>query len=412
MQDFFSKHFNNLIQALYDEGRFRSFIPLSRQTGKHPKALRMKEDSQSEVTIWCSNDYLGMSQNQKVIDTMKDAIDSNGAGSGGTRNISGTHTEIVALESEIAAMVDKEAALVFSSGYVANETALSTLGKSIPDVIILSDADNHASMILGIKHSGAEKKVFRHNDLNHLENILKSLPLDRPKLIAFESVYSMDGDIGHIEEICILAKKYNALTFLDETHGVGLYGERGGGVAQQRGISHLVDIIQGGLGKGVGVVGGYIAANKEIVEVIRSYGAGFIFTTSLPPAVAAAARASIKQFPKMSLVRAKLHRNVDSLKQLLREADIPFIENPSHIVPVMIGDSRLCKQVSDYLLEEESIYIQPINYPTVPRGTERLRVTPSPLHTEEQMQELVTAFKNVWEKYSIQNVDCSHLHIA
>ena len=398
----FSSHFESLIDDLKGEERYREFRELSRTAGESPAAVLCHKDSVAQpVTVWCSNDYLGMSQHPEVIAAMQDGAARHGAGSGGTRNISGTHTSIISLEDSLAKMVKKESALVFTSGYVANETALSTLGRVLPDCVILSDSANHASMIIGVCSSKAVKRIFRHNDLEHLEQILKEYPVDKAKIIAFESVYSMHGDFSPIKEICDLADKYGALTYIDETHGVGLYGDNGGGLAQEQGLADRIDFIQGGLGKGFGVLGGFVCGSGEAMDVIRSYGNGFIFTTSLPPAVAEAARASVDHLSKSGQERAEHRRVVAQVKRALLERGLPLIAGPSHIVPVQIGDSGLCNAVSKILLEEFSIYIQPINYPTVPRGEERLRITPTPGHSEADINYLADSMVEVWQRIGL-----------
>lgn len=393
--------FRRLIGELKEEGRYRIFRTLERFIGEYPEANWITEDGETRrVVVWCGNDYLGMGHHPKVISAMREAIDSHGAGSGGTRNISGTHSDLVHLEGELADLVGKESALAFGSGYVANETALSTLGRCLPDCVILSDAGNHASMIEGMRLSKVERKIFRHNDFTHLEELLAEVPSSSSKIVAFESVYSMDGDIAPIGTICEVAHRYGALTYLDETHAVGLYGSRGGGLAQEQGVSDQVDVIQGGFGKGFGVVGGFVAGSSPAMDVIRSFGCGFIFTTSIPPSIAAGVLASVKHLKSSSSERMQHRRIVSLTKEKLREAALPLLETTSHIIPVMIGDSVTCQAISDYLLEEEGVYIQPINYPTVPRGTERLRITPSPLHTEKQIGQMVQALRRAFNKIS------------
>lgn len=398
----YTTFFQDRIAALKSEGRYRVFAELARHAGRFPNASRFVDGEALPVTVWCSNDYLCMGQHPNVLKALHEAADECGAGAGGTRNISGTSRHHVALEAELASLHGTEAALLFTSGYTANLTALSTLGALLPDCLILSDALNHNSMIEGIRHSRAEKVVFRHNDLEHLESLLAAQPLERPKLIAFESVYSMDGDFGPIAEICDLAERYNALTYLDEVHGVGLYGHEGAGVAQRDGVMHRVDIIQGTLAKAFGVVGGYIAATPEICDAIRSYGQGFIFSSALPPAIAAAARASVSTVRHSPELREKHQERAATLKHLLREWRLPVMQSASHIVPVLVGDAARCKAATDMLLEDYGIYIQPINYPTVPRGTERLRLTPSPLHDDLQMRRLVEALASVWRRLDLK----------
>jgi 5-aminolevulinate synthase len=389
--------FKGAIDQVKLEGRYRVFANLKRQTGKFPRALWTKTDgSVLEVTVWCSNDYLGQGQNPVVIDAMHKAIDEAGSGSGGTRNISGTTWYHNALEEELADLHKKEAALVFTSGYVANEATLSTMAKILPGLIIYSDALNHASMIAGIRHGGAERHIFRHNDLEHLEALLARAPKDAPKLIAFESVYSMDGDIADIEGTVRLAEKYGALTYIDEVHAVGLYGAHGGGVAERDGIMDRIDIIEGTLGKAFGLLGGYIAAHSDIIDAIRSWAPGFIFTTSLPPAIAAGAQASIAYLKSHNEVREHHQERAHTLMSRLRSIGIPVFDSVSHIVPVRVGNPVHCKKISDMLLNDYGIYVQPINYPTVPKGTERLRFTPSPDHTDAMMDELILAMDKLW----------------
>jgi 5-aminolevulinate synthase len=391
-EDFFAERIN----ALQDEGNYRVFADLERKAGHFPRALNYHSDGTKEVTVWCSNDYLGMGQNKDVLAAMHEAIDKCGAGAGGTRNISGTNHYHVLLEEELAKLHQTEAALIFTSGYVANFTTLSTLGSKMPGMLIISDEQNHNSMIEGIRLGRSEKVVFKHNDLEDLERILKEHPLDRPKMIAFESVYSMDGDIAPIKEICDLADKYNAMTYLDEVHAVGLYGEHGAGVAERDGIMDRLTIIQGTMAKGFGIVGGYIAGSKAMCDFVRSFGQGFIFSTSLPPSIAAGCRASIQYVSQHNDIRIRHQARAKYLRDKLDAAGIPHIHNPSHIIPVMVGDPVLCKQASDMLMEEYNHYVQPINYPTVPKGTERLRFTPSPFHTEKMMDELVDCLVKVW----------------
>jgi 5-aminolevulinate synthase len=398
----YEAYFSNSIAGLKQEGRYRVFADLERQVDRFPTALyRDSAGNPREVTVWCSNDYLGMGQHPSVRAAMHEAIERYGTGAGGTRNIAGTTHEHVLLEETLAALHGKEAALVFTSGYVANETTLSTLGRLLPGCMILSDALNHNSMIEGVRHSRAEKIILKHNDLADAEEKLAALPRDRAKVLAFESVYSMDGDIAPIEGYCDLAERYNALTYLDEVHAVGMYGERGGGVAQRDGIERRIDIIQGTLGKAFGMVGGYIAASRATVDFIRSNAPGFIFTTALPPVIAAGARASIRHLMQSGQERAAQQNRVAAVKSRLAELGIPVIENPSHIVPVMVGDATLCKQVTDRLLSDFNIYVQPINYPTVPRGTERVRITPGPLHTDAMIDHLVRSLDSVWQQFKL-----------
>ena len=400
----YNKFFKQTINQLRYEGNYRVFADLEKIAGNFPQALNYKDNSVSEVTVWCSNDYLGMSQNKIVLDSMIDAINKVGAGSGGTRNISGTNHYHVLLERELCYLHQKESALLFNSGYLANQATLSTLGKKLPECIIFSDEKNHASMIQGIKNSGAKKVIFKHNDLEDLEKKLKKNSSVKSKVIAFESVYSMDGDFSPIGSICSLAKKYNALTFLDEVHAVGIYGERGAGVAERDKVMDQVDIIQGTLAKAFGVIGGYITAKKETIDFVRSFSSGFIFTTSLPPCIAAGAYASIRHLKFSSSEREKLFKVVSDLKNALKKNNIPFIDNKSHIIPVIIGDPILCKKASQMLLDDFQVYVQPINYPTVTRGTERLRITPSPLHDDAMIVELVHAITEVWEALDIASL--------
>lgn len=398
----YTAHFRAQLNRLKAENRYRHFVELERIVGRHPVALRHHNGAAQEVTVWCSNDYLGMGQNEIVRSAMKEAIDKVGAGAGGTRNISGTTHYHVLLEQELADLHGTEAALVFTSGYVANEAALSTIGAQIPDCVLVSDADNHASMIAGIRHSLTEKAVFAHNDLEDLERKLQAIDINRPKVIVFESVYSMDGDISPINAICDLADKYNAMTYLDEVHAVGMYGPRGAGVAERDGAMDRITVIQGTLAKAFGVIGGYIAGSAAMIDFIRSYASGFIFTTALPPAVAAGALASVRHLKTSSVEREQQQERAATLKQLLRDADLPVMESESHIVPVLVGDPVLCKQVTDELMDRHQIYVQPINYPTVPKGTERLRLTPGPLHSDDDMAHLVNSLQEIWGRLAIQ----------
>ncbi len=393
----YAEHLRAALDAVRREGRYRVFADVKRRRGQFPSAERFSEGKSSPITVWCSNDYLGMAQNPGVIAAMHEALDAVGAGSGGTRNISGTTHYHVELEAEIADLHDKEAALLFTSAYVANDATLSTLVKLIPGCVILSDEKNHASMIAGIRHGGGPKRIFRHNDLADLEEKLKEFPLSAPKIIAFESVYSMDGHIAPIEAICDLAKKYNALTYLDEVHAVGLYGPRGGGIAERDGVMDRIDIINGTLAKGFGVMGGYIAASRDLVDAVRSYASGFIFTTSIAPVLAAGALASIRHLKSSNAERERHQERAAMVKRRLTEARLPLITGPSHIVPILVGDPVHCKAVTDALLDRYGIYAQPINYPTVPRGTERIRLTPSPQHTDEQIDKLVAALTELWD---------------
>ncbi|MBU2581990.1 MAG: 5-aminolevulinate synthase [Alphaproteobacteria bacterium] len=384
------------IEELKLEGRYRHFIENERLSGSFPLTRFHQGAANKTVTVWCSNDYLGMGQHPGVRAAMCEAINSVGAGSGGTRNISGTTPYHVALEREIADLHRKESALLFTSAYVANDATLSTLQKVIPDLVIFSDAQNHASMIEGIRRGGGPKQIFRHNDLGDLEARLVDLPQSTPRMIAFESVYSMDGDIAPIAEICDLAERYHAMTYIDEVHAVGLYGDRGGGITERDGLAHRIDILNGTLAKAYGVMGGYIAASRTICDAIRSFAPGFIFTTSIAPGVAAGALASIRHLKTSQNERALQKERALQLKKMLLPVRIPFIDSPSHIVPVMIGDPVLTKQASDHLLARHAIYIQPINFPTVPRGTERLRITPGPCHSEAMLVDLIDALDATW----------------
>ena len=398
----YNQFFKEELNKLKDEGNYRVFADLEKIAGNFPQALNYKEDNVSEVTVWCSNDYLGMSQKNIVIESMINAIQKVGAGSGGTRNISGTNHYHVLLERELCYLHQKEAALLFNSGYLANQATLSTLGKKLPDCVFISDEKNHASMIQGIKNSGAKKLIFKHNDLIDLEKKLQAAEKNQTKVILFESVYSMDGDFSPIREICKLAKKYNALTFLDEVHAVGIYGNRGAGVAEKFGVMDQIDIIQGTLAKSFGVIGGYITGRKDLVDFIRSFASGFIFTTSLPPCIAAGAYASIRHLKFSDEERKLMLDNVKKLKYQLKKNNIPFLDNNSHIIPVLIGDPKLCKKASQILLDDFRIYVQPINHPTVPKGKERLRITCSPNHNQKMIKELVKALKIVFENLRIK----------
>jgi 5-aminolevulinate synthase len=395
-------YFEDAVDALRAEKRYRVFADLERIAGKFPRAIyRDQADNEREITIWCSNDYLGMGQHPKVIGAMQDTAAKLGAGAGGTRNISGTTRPLVELERSLADLHRKEGALVFTSGFVSNEAAIAVIARLLPDCVIFSDQLNHASMIQGVRQSGMQKQIFRHNDVEHLRELLAAVDRKRPKLIVFESVYSMDGDIAPIKEICDLAEEFGALTYIDEVHAVGMYGPRGGGIADREGLMERIDIIEGTLAKGFGVMGGYVAANRAIIDAIRSYAPEFIFTTALPPALCAAARASIEHLKGNGLERLQHQRQAQLTKDILGDAGLPVLKTETHIVPVMVGDARLCKAASDMLLEKHNIYIQPINYPTVPKGTERLRITPTPLHTDEMIIELRHALVSVWASLEI-----------
>jgi 5-aminolevulinate synthase len=390
----YTKHFRQLIEKLKDEGRYRSFLPLKRNAAQPPFAT--SSTMSKPFTVWCSNDYLGMSRHPVVLKAMHDALDEVGAGSGGTRNIAGNSEYLMALEASLADLHHKESALMFSSGYVANQTALGTLALLMLDTIIFSDEKNHASMIQGMRLARCEKRIFKHNDPEHLEELLRAAPIGQPKIIAFESVYSMDGDISPIAEFIRLAKKYNALTYLDEVHAVGLCGPRGGGISEELGLVGDIDIINGTLGKAYGCVGGYIAGNAEIVDVVRSYGSGFIFTTAIPPHVAAGALASVEYLKTSNAERLAQQKITALTKQALVTTGLNILPTDTHVIPLIVGDADLCKQKADELLREHAIYVQPINYPTVPRGTERFRLTPSPFHSEEDVEKLVSALSDVF----------------
>jgi 5-aminolevulinate synthase len=392
----YGQTFRDALSKLKREGRYRVFADIVRHRGAFPTASHHTQNAVKPITVWCSNDYLCMGQHPKVVAAMKEAIEAAGAGSGGTRNISGTNHFHIELERELADLHGKESALLFTSGYVSNDATLSTLARLLPGCVFFSDELNHASMIEGMRHSGAEKRIYRHNDMAHLEELLRAASPNQPKIICFESVYSMEGDFGKIGAICDLAERYSAMTYLDEVHGVGLYGHRGGGVAERDGVMHRVDVIEGTLAKAFGVMGGYITGTSAIIDCVRSFASGFIFTTSLPPAISAGALAAIRHLKSSTVEREALQSRAAKLKALLSGVNVPLIESPSHIVPVLVGDPALCKIVSDELLYTHGVYVQPINFPTVPRGTERLRITPSPMHTDAQMEELVAAIDTVW----------------
>ena len=394
--------FREALAGLKREGRYRVFTDIVRARGAYPNADFHTQGARRPVVVWCSNDYLGMGQHPKVLAAMHEAIDTTGAGSGGTRNISGTTHYHVELEAELALLHGKDGALLFTSGFVSNDTTLATLAKILPGLIVFSDAYNHASMIEGIRHGGMEKRIFKHNDMADLEAKLREAEPSAPKLIAFESVYSMDGDFGKVEAICDLAEKYGALTYIDEVHGVGLYGAHGAGVAARDGQMHRIDIVEGTLAKAFGVMGGYIAASHELIDCIRSFAPGFIFTTSLAPAIAAGVLASVRHLKESDAERELLQARAALLKRLMTEAGLPVMDSPSHIVPVFVGDAALCKAVSDSLLYDHGIYVQPVNYPTVPRGTERLRFTPSPAHSEAMLHDLVRALDQVWTAHRLK----------
>ena len=399
----FNTFFRDQLDSLRNEGRYRIFAELERQAGNFPRAGHYVDGERSgTVTIWCSNDYLGMGQHPAVMAAMHEAIDRCGAGAGGTRNISGTTHYHVLLEQELADLHGKEAALLFTSGYVSNWAALGTLASKIPNCVVLSDAGNHASMIEGIRHSRAERHIFAHNDPEDLDRKLSALDPRLPKLVAFESVYSMDGDISPIAEICDVAEAHGAMTYLDEVHAVGLYGPRGGGIAEREGLMDRLTVIEGTLGKAFGVVGGYIAASTDLCDFVRSFASGFIFTTSLPPAVTAGALASIRHLKASTVERLRHQDRVAVVRRRLEAAGIPLLDNPSHIVPVMVRDPVLCKEISDRLLDHYGIYVQPINYPTVARRTERLRITPSPLHTDADIDHLVNALTEIWAEIGLK----------
>ena len=393
--------FTEQLDVLREAGNYRIFAELERKAGSFPSAKRFTQDGEQDVTVWCSNDYLGMGQHPKVLDAMHDTLDRCGAGAGGTRNISGTTHAHVLLEAELADLHGKEAALLFTSGYVSNWAALSTLAGRLPNCVVLSDALNHASMIEGIRHSRAECLRWKHNDVADLDRLLATVAPGRPKLVAFESVYSMDGDIAPIAEILDVCEKHGAMTYIDEVHAVGLYGPRGGGIAEREGLMDRITVIEGTLGKAYGVMGGYIAGSAAMCDFVRSFASGFIFSTALPPAIAAGACASIRHLKDSQIERVRHQNRVDIVRKRLDAMGIPHLPNPSHIIPVMVGDPHHAKMISDWLMDNHGIYVQPINYPTVPKGTERLRITPSPVHTDDDIDRLVEALSEIWSQCAL-----------
>jgi 5-aminolevulinate synthase len=400
----YQEYFTTALERLQEERRYRVFADIERLAGRFPDAIWHSPAGSKPITVWCSNDYLGMGQNRDVTRAMVEAAWRLGTGAGGTRNISGNNHPLVELEAELADLHGKEAGLVFTSGYVSNQAGISTLAKLIPGCLILSDALNHNSMIEGVRQSGCDKAIFRHNDLAHLEELLRQAG-GRPKLIAFESVYSMDGDVSPIGAICDLAKRYGAMTYLDEVHAVGMYGPRGGGIAERDGAMDRVDVIEGTLAKAFGVMGGYLTATRAIIDAVRSFAPGFIFTTALPPAVAAAAATSVRYLKGSATERQLQHRQVAKTKTALSQAGLPLLHNSTHIVPVIVGNAEACKAATDRLLEKHGIYIQPINYPTVARGTERLRITPTPFHSDEHISALAEALTEVWSAQELPRLD-------
>jgi 5-aminolevulinate synthase len=397
----YQRFFEDAIDQLHAERRYRVFADLERIAGKFPRAIWRSNGEAREITVWCSNDYLGMGQHPDVIAAQQNAAGSMGSGAGGTRNISGTNHPLVELELELADLHGKDAALVFTSGFVSNEAAISTIARLMPNCLVLSDELNHASMIEGVRRSGAEKKIFRHNDVAHLESLLQAAGRERAKLIVFESVYSMDGDIAPIAKIADLAEKYNAMTYIDEVHAVGMYGARGGGITEREGLAHRIDVIEGTLAKAFGTLGGYISGSRAVVDAVRSYAPGFIFTTALPPSIAAAATTSIRHLKTSSVEREKHQRQAQHTKDVLSAAGLPVMPSSTHIVPLQVGDPELCKMATDRLLGLHGIYIQPINYPTVPRGTERLRITPTPFHDDALIAGLQDALVETWDALGI-----------